>query len=108
LPPIYRVSSLKNNLTYGPIIGGQVRGKIINAKIVDGSSTKKLESKWEINFNAYQEIIDLSNKSKKIIDWDIPYFQDLLSSYISEHPCCSEESAKRNLRRLIKKQKIER
>lgn len=79
------------------------RGKIINAKIVDGSSTKKLESKWEINFNAYQEIIDLNNKSKKIIDWDIPYFQDLLSSYISEHPCCNEESAKRNLRRLIKK-----
>jgi len=24
LPPIYRVFSLKNNLTYGPIIGGQV------------------------------------------------------------------------------------
>jgi len=84
------------------------RGKIPSAKRVDSSSTKKLESNWEINCNAYQEIIDLNNKSKKIIDWDTPYSQDLLSSYISEHPCCSEESAKRNLRRLKIKQKIER
>jgi len=41
------------------------RGKIPSAKRVDSSSTKKLESNWEINFNAYQEIIDLNNKSKK-------------------------------------------
>jgi len=33
LPPIYRVFSLKNNLTYGPIIGGQV-SSMLNELIV--------------------------------------------------------------------------
>ena len=37
MPPIYRAFSLKNNLTYGPIIGGQVKGTIVipNSKLLE-------------------------------------------------------------------------